>query len=199
MHIHQQIRSLRNILPAALRGRRIRSELPNQRRAVRGVQCPHAGRKNEILRSILLVNFILVRQIVANRAHAEVARLDQRLYRLHRSRLKRCPPVLVQPRRLRLKICRILRQLGNRRRVRLVGNRHKRLRTPLRPARIAIHLDKPVIEIHRRIVLHPGNPKRHPLRVIARLVIANQMHNRFRLPRFRISERLSRHSFAFFK
>ena len=162
----------------------------DQSRSASSVQRATASGEQKILRAVFLMNLVFVRQIVADGSHAEVARLDQRFDRLHHGRLERRRAGTCRARAPFLKISRHSRRACVMAAVTgLSVMRHEALRTSLRPARIAIHLDEPVVEIDRRIVLHPGNSERHPLRIFARLVKANQMADRFGLLRIGIGAR----------
>ena len=56
-----------------------------------------AAVKKIVLAAVLLANFVLVRQIVANGVHMEVAGFDQRLHGLHRRRRELRLLVLLSP------------------------------------------------------------------------------------------------------
>ncbi len=66
---------------------------------------------------------------------------------------------------------------------RLVGDGDKALRASLLPGGIAIDFDEAVVEVDRRIVLHPVLTELEPVGEFARLVEADEVANDLRLLR----------------
>ena len=73
-----------------------------------------AAEQQEVLCAVLLVDFVLVRQVVADRRDVEVAGLDEHFDRLDDRRLERLLLVLRVPRRLLLEVGGVLRELHHR-------------------------------------------------------------------------------------
>ena len=149
-----------------------------------------AAHEQKILRAIFFVDRVFVRQIVADRGYAEIASFNQRLDRFHHRQFERLALVFRVPRSLLFKISGAFRQLFHGGGNSIVSDRHKTLRTSFGAARVAINLDKAVIEVDGRVVLYPRGAKRKPLGIIAGLVVADQMGNRRGLRRLGVGARL---------
>ena len=87
-------------------------------------------------------------------------------------------------------ILRVGRQLRHRFVELLVGNGDEALRRALGGARVAVDLDESVGEIHRRVVLHPGDAEPDPVAGISRLVVTDERGQYLVLPRLGIGARL---------
>src|SRR5262249_61677367 len=119
-----------------------RLALPLARARARPVVAAPEGQ--EVLRAVALADFVLVRQVVADRGDVEVAGLDEDLDRLDDRRVERLLLVLRIPRRLLLEVARVPGERGHRGRHRLVGDGDKALRAALGAAGVAVDLDEPV-------------------------------------------------------
>src|SRR5437868_15105487 len=81
-----------------------RGEFADRGLAYRVGESMTAAEEKEILGAIFFVNFILIRQIVSNRGHVKIARLDQYLHRSHDRQLKLGLLIFSVPGRLLLEI-----------------------------------------------------------------------------------------------
>src|SRR5262245_21349867 len=143
--------------------------------------CVAAPGKEEVLRSILFADFVLVRQVHADRRDMEVAGFDQDLYGFNNRGLEGLLAVLRIPGRGLLEERRVLRELRHRVRDLAVGNRHEAFRAAFPAARIAIHLDEAVGEIDGGVVAYPAGAELQPVLRIAGVVVADQIGAYLRL------------------
>ena len=105
VHRGQQVLGLLAVLRAALRSPPATRRTPSSGLAgAGGAERVAAAEEQEVLRAVLLVNLVLVRQVVADRRDVEVAGLDQHFDRLHDRRLERLPLVRRGPRRRVLEV-----------------------------------------------------------------------------------------------
>src|SRR5947209_5821287 len=127
------------------------------RKAAGLIQRAAAARKKEALGAILLMDFILIRQIVAYGTHVEVAGLNHCLYGLGHRRLYALLAVLRVPWSVVFKILGIRGQLLHQRVHPLVGHTDKALRTSFCATGVTVYFDKAVGEVHGLVVLYPVN------------------------------------------
>src|ERR1700733_7668805 len=92
---HEQVAGLLSILVIAFDGGGVGAKLTDQRLATSRRQSAAAAGEKEIFGAVLLMNFIFVGKIVANRGDTEVTAFDQRLYGFHDGRFERGSPVLI--------------------------------------------------------------------------------------------------------
>ena len=146
--------------------------------------------EQEALRTVLLVHFAFVGQVVADRCHVEVARFDDRFDGLGGGRLDALFAILVGPRRAVFEILSLRGHLLHERVHLLVGDADEGLRGALGAAGVAIDFDEAVGVVDARVGLHPGDAGLDPGVEVAGLVVADESVDRLSLLGFGVGFRL---------
>ena len=104
--------------------------------------------EEEALAAVLFADFVFVGQVIAHRAHVEIAGLDDGFDGLGQRRFHALLLVLRQPGRVVFEILGVLRQLDHQAVQFLIGDADEALRRAFGGARVAVDLDEAVGEIH---------------------------------------------------